>query len=651
MQHLEALNAEQKEAALHTTGPLLIIAGAGAGKTKTITHRILHLIKRGARPSSILAITFTNKAAKEMRERIQALLAPETAGAGPRDALAHDDQPFMSTFHALGVHILKAHGERIGIGRRFTILDKSDALALVKEAVQSLGLDPKQFEPAKFSRAISRQKGELVAPGTAQAGGALDFRSTNSLLPQVWVAYEKLLAKQNALDFDDLLTRTVSLLQNHDDVREYYQKRWQYIHIDEYQDTNAAQYEMTRLLVGPEQNICVVGDADQTIYSWRGANIRNILEFERDYPGAKVVLLEQNYRSTQTILGAANAIIAKNKERKEKNLFTKNKEGERIAVYEAYDENDEARHVAQTAKDLIASGIAPRDIAVLYRANFQSRALEEAFLTLGVPYQVLGTRFFDRKEIKDLVCFLKAALNPNSQADIKRIFNVPPRGIGKTTILKVFADKRSELSPTIAKRVEAFYAMLEQIHDRALSAPLADTLKYILDVTGIEKTLREGTEEDRERLENLRELVTLATKYTSLEPEQAVEAFLTEYALATDQDSLERDEDAVKLMTVHASKGLEFPYVFITGLEQGLFPHEGFADSKGAEREEEERRLFYVALTRAEERVYLSHASLRTIFGSKQMNVPSEFLTDIDDAFLEHAESQQEPTISFFPDF
>jgi DNA helicase-2/ATP-dependent DNA helicase PcrA len=631
MKHLEGLNQAQKEAVLHKDGPLLIVAGAGAGKTKTLTHRIINLIKEGVAPSQILAITFTNKAAKEMEERITTLLESERREAG----LAYHEHPFVSTFHALGVQMVREYGEYFGIPRHFTILDRNDSLSLIKEALAEEGIDSKQFEPGRFLGVISRQKGDLVTAEEYAAGAGNEYFP--KILSSVWLRYERLMKKQKALDFDDLILKPAKLLQENAEVRAVYQNRWHYVHIDEYQDTNESQYELSRLLAERHKNICVVGDADQNIYSWRGANIKNILNFEKDYPDARVVLLEENYRSTQNILAAANSVIKKNQERKEKNLFTKNREGEKISVFGAYDENEEARHVAEKAAELIERGVSPRDIAVLYRANFQSRVLEEAFLARDIPYQVLGVKFFERKEVKDVISYIKAALNPESFYDLKRVINVPPRGIGKATYAKVIAGNETGLSPAMRARVAEFKKLLAEIRENALHEKTSSLIKFIMEETRMEKVLKEGrTEEDQERLENLRELVTLATKYDALPPEDGVDKLLVDAALATDQDSLERDDNAVKLMTVHAAKGLEFRFVFITGLEQDLFPHHRFAPGENArDGEEEERRLFYVALTRAKEKLFLSHTALRTIFGAKQVNTPSEFLADIDDEFIE----------------
>ncbi len=638
MNYLEELNPPQREAATHQDGPLLIIAGAGTGKTKTVTHRIIHLINQGISPANILAITFTNKAAKEMRERVESLLKETSVAEHPGiSEFSRESKPFISTFHSLGVRILKEKGELIGVQRHFSILDKSGTLSVVKEIIKAQGLDPKQFAPEKLLWTISKQKGNLVtAEKYAETAGS---KYPASILSSLWLAYEKEMQKQKALDFDDLILKTVLLLKRNEEVRKHYQNKWKYIHIDEYQDTNTSQYELAKLLVGENKNVCAVGDGDQCIYSWRGADFKNILNFEKDYSGAKTILLEQNYRSTQTILAVANDIIKKNKIRRDKKLFTENIEGEQISIFDAVDEGDEALFVAHKTQELIKAGTKPKDIAVLYRANFQSRALEEAFLSEKLPYQVLGVKFFDRKEIKDILAFIRAGLNPDNLHDIKRVVNVPPRGIGKVTLAKMFAGEESTLTPAMRARVEKFRNMLTSIKETALNKKTSELIKFVMQETGIEESLKAGTDDDKERLENTRELVTLASKYDVLSPEEGVEQLLTDAALTTDQDSLEKVENAVKLMTVHASKGLEFPVVFVTGLEDDLFPHKKMGEGKKTEAEnEEERRLFYVAITRAKKKLFLSYTSFRTIYGSKQVNVPSEFITDIDDAFIKQEE-------------
>lgn len=644
MPHLKHLNEKQREAALHKNGPLLIIAGAGTGKTSTLTHRILNLVKEGVEPGEILAITFTNKAAKEMQERVDVLLTKHGFNVGMRYG---DTRPFIGTFHSLGVYILRAHANIFGLTKHFAILDKNSASSLIKEAVKEQGLDSKQFSPDRIASVISRQKGSLIS--LEQYKREVGNAYFPMVVASVWERYERFLARESALDFDDLILKTVILLRTHPEIRAEYQKRWKYIHIDEYQDTNGVQYELARLLAGEQMNICAVGDGDQNIYSWRGANLQNILNFEQDYAGAQTILLEENYRSTQTILSVANNIIKKNTVRKEKNLFTRNAEGDKITLIENYDEGAEARAVGEKIKYLIDSGTNPEDIAVLYRANFQSRALEEAFLLMDVPYQVLGTRFFERKEVKDILSFIRASLNPESLSDIKRIIDVPPRGIGKATLMKMFAKDEASLSPSAQKRVTDFWDLLSEIALYAKTEKTSKLIKFVSEKTGLENSLKTGSDEDNDRLENIHELVTLATKYDILPPEEAVEKLLGDAALASDQDSLIKNEKAVKLMTVHASKGLEFPYVFVTGLEQDLFPHRRMSSGPiSKEDSEEERRLFYVAVTRAKKKLFLSYASVRTIFGQRQVNIPSEFLSDIDDNLTEReaGSSDNEPILS-----
>jgi len=634
--HLTGLNEKQKEAVLHQNGPLLILAGAGAGKTKTITTRIMHLIKSGVEPKNILAITFTNKAAKEMRERIMTALEKDNG----LKSNYYTEKPFVSTFHALGVHILKENAREIGLTRHFSIFDKGDSQKTVRDIVRDLGLDPKQHEPNKYLNIISREKGNLkTVEDFLESIRGQNTTSQHELIGQIWSAYEKKLREEKALDFDDLLLKTYKLLKNKPEILQKYQQIWPYIHVDEYQDTNQVQYMITKLLAEKNRNICVVGDIDQNIYSWRGADIKNILNFEKDYPEAKIVLLEENYRSTQNILAVANAVIKINTNRVEKNLFTKNAEGEKLTMYTGFNENEEAHFIANKSKELIESGIEARNIAVLYRANFQSRAIEEAFLTKSVPYQVLGTKFFERKEVKDVVSFLRAGLNPESLTDIKRIINVPARGIGKVTILKIFSDERNGLPATMKIKINQFFNLLKEIGKVALEKRPSEVIQYIIKESGIENELQNGNDEDKERLENMRELATLAIKYDYLPIGEGIEKLIEEAALATDQDSLEKNENAVKLMTVHASKGLEFDYVFITGLEEGLFPHERMNAVKNKEDGEEERRLFYVALTRAKKKIFLTNANSRTIFGSAQVCIPSQFISDIGEEFLETDET------------
>lgn len=627
--HIDGLNEPQKEAVTTTEGPLLVLAGAGSGKTRVITHRIVHLILQGVAPQNILAVTFTNKAATEMRERVQSLIAEHASSA--RAGL--DALPVVTTFHSFGVRTLREHHAMLNLPRHFTIYDRSDSNRAIKKAIETAGYNTKQFEPRKMLSMISRAKGDAISR-TAYLESASSY--PEKVCAEVWEHYERTLAEEGALDFDDLLVKTLRLLENYPTVRETLQDRYKYIHIDEYQDTNRVQFAIAKQLAGGHNNICVVGDVDQNIYSWRGADIKNVLQFEQHFPGAKSVFLEENYRSTGTIIAASNDIIEKNSNRIPKTVFTSNQEGEKIVLHAARSGPAEAEYIVMTIKELIADGAAPSSVAVLYRTNFQSRVLEEAFLNYGVPYQLLGTKFFERKEIKDVLSYLRLALNPGSTADISRIINTPTRGIGKVTMLKVIEGRRSELTGATLQKVERFDEMMQDITDHARTEKISETLKFIIKRSGIEADLKKhGTDEDLERLENLQELVTLATRYDDLGPEEGVEALIENAALQSDQDELQKkeDQDAVRLMTVHAAKGLEFPYVFITGLEEGLFPHERLDDS-GIDHEEE-RRLFYVALTRAEKKVFLTYAHTRTIFGQQRVNVPSSFLNDISTKHVE----------------
>ncbi|MBU3668955.1 MAG: ATP-dependent DNA helicase PcrA [Candidatus Taylorbacteria bacterium] len=666
MEYLKGLNTEQLEAATHTEGPLLILAGAGAGKTKTVTYRILHLIKTGVDPEKILAITFTNKAAKEMRERVMNLLQSDQSLNLPLSSFGPDfarfksvSKPFVSTFHSLAVHILKESGQHIGVSKNFVIFDRSDSKQVIKDALVELGHDPKKIEPSKIISIISREKGNFVSQEEFEAKNADEY--IGSIAAEVWRKYDAALSKEKALDFDDLLFKATQLLSVNQSIREYYQQKWTHVHVDEYQDTNQVQYRLVQLIVGKRGNIAVVGDADQSIYGWRGADIKNILKFEEDYPNATTILLEQNYRSTQTILTAANKIIEKNIYRKKKNLFTKNEEGSKIKVYTAYDEGDEANFVANTVRDLVQEDkVNPDEISVLFRANFQSRALEEAFLRKNIPYTLLGTKFFERREIKDVLSYIRAALNPDSMSDIKRIINTPTRGIGKTTVLKILEGKERDLPSATLMKVQSFRQILVEIKKKTENTKPSEVIKYVLQISGLERSYKEDN--DTERLENVQELVTLATKFDTEDfpLPTGVDKLLEEASLASDQDDLDKKvrekeapEHSVKLMTVHASKGLEFDHVFITGLEQDLFPHaRSVNEHVTPEQSEEERRLFYVALTRARKQLYLSHANVRTIFGSKNVTVPSEFIADLDDDLVERDEPEVVTGIkSIFIDF
>lgn len=624
MEH--ALNDEQARAVAHQEGPLLIVAGAGAGKTRVIVERIAELIRTGARPEEILAVTFTNKAAREMGERVRSILESDATLRAWNLELG---TPFIGTFHALSLHMLKSFHAAAGLKKRFVIFDRSESLRAVKEAVQGVGFDPKQLEPRQVLAAMSRAKGDDIS---LEAFRAQEASYRTEAIADVWERYEAILKKEQALDFDDILVRALALLRERADIREHFQKAWSYIHVDEYQDVNRIQYELVKILGARHRNIAVVGDADQNIYSWRGASIEHLLDFERDYKDATIVTLTHNYRSTKTILKAANDAIQKNSRRREKILVTDNHDGEPISVGGFASEVGEAYFVAGEAAHRISQGEHPNSIAVLYRANFQSRILEEAFLKTGVPYQVLGTRFFERMEVKDALAYLRAAL-VRSPSDIARAVNAPPRGIGKVTLAKLVIGGIASLTGVPRVKAEQFYALLDRIAEAAEKRKPSDTIRFIIEESGMAERYRAGKGEDEERLENLEELVTVATKYDSFEPERGIDALLEEAALQSEQDELSVRErvkkNGVKLMTVHAAKGLEFDSVFVTGLEHGLFPHER-DDERGDD--EEERRLFYVALTRARRRVYLTYALTRMMFGSRTLSEPSEFIAELDPA-------------------
>lgn len=640
------LNSEQQRAAEHKLGPLLIMAGAGAGKTKTVTCRIKNLIVSGVAPDKILAVTFTNKAAREMRERVLHLLGinPATERAGLWALAENPNIPFVATFHALGVYMLRKHGSFINLPNSFTILDKDDQTKLIKAAIKKNDLDPKQWDPRKIAGAISKQKGAGISVEEFQSLMHSDFfRQTAGA---VWEDYEKSLQAQKALDFDDLLLKTIELL-NVPEVREYYQNRFEYIHIDEYQDTNTAQYKIAKTLAAKNKNICVVGDIDQSIYSWRGADFRNILNFETDYPDATVVTLEENYRSTKTVLAAANSVIIKNKERKAKNLFTQNGVGEPIGLISGFDEGEEAYLVTQSISNLIASGVSPNEIAILYRANFQSRVLEEACLRNDIPYKVLGVRFFDRKEVKDLIAFLRAAQNESDVEAFRRVTEAVPCGVGKTTLAKLFTTGYDSLPAAAKAKIKPLQETLKSLREAMQTVSPSVLVKMALSKSGIEQRLKNGTDEDVERLENIRELVSLATKYDSVAAPEGVNAFMTDVALMSADEETGDNKPSVRMMTVHAAKGLEFDYVFITGLEQDLFPHLRMGDEGADVDTEEERRLFYVALTRARKKLFLCYAQMRTIFGSKRNNLPSNFIFDIPEELFDTAAMPGAPSTNW----
>ena len=640
---LEGLNDAQKKVALHKEGPLLVLAGAGSGKTKSISHRIAYLAGQGVSPEKILAITFTNKAANEMKERILGLLDKLP------NAKNFAKHPFISTFHTLGVFILRKSGDKIGVSKNFSILDKDDSLDAVKTAIKELSIDPKQFQPSKIQSIISREKGDLMDSKTYTNEAGSDFYP--SVIARIWNKYEELLNAQKSLDFDDLVSKVVFLLKKDEAARNYYQNLWEYILIDEYQDTNKSQYELSKILSAKHKNICAIGDMDQSIYAFRGADFRNIINFEKDFPNLVSVVLEENYRSTQNILEAAAKVIEKNKIRKTKDLYTKNAKGAEISLFEAIGELEEAEFVVHKIKELLvypaaissdggAGECKPSEIAVLFRANFQSRVFEETCLKHGIPYQMLGTQFYSRKEVKDVFAYLRAATNKDDMISVKRIINFPPRGIGKVSFLNKLAGK--EMTAAAKKKFEQFTDLLDSINKAILSQKTSAVIAFILKSAGLEEFLENGDSEDKERLENLRELVSIATRYDHLAPPEGTDKMLTDAILMSAQDAMEKKENSVRLMTVHAAKGLEFKNVFIVGLEEGLFPHSGFGD-RNKERDEEERRLFYVAVTRAKEKLFLSFSVIRTIYGNKQMNMPSRFLSDIPDHLYKMEEFKFQP--------
>lgn len=625
MNHLKELNQAQKEAVMVTDGPLLIVAGAGAGKTKTITHRMIQQVCQGVPADRILAVTFTNKAAGEMRERTFTLLSSTPVQHPLR-------LPLITTFHSLSVRLLRELGRNVEVERSFVIWDRDDSMRAIKKALKELDIDE---EPRKVLAVISHEKGVGMNRDGFVAKSPSFFGKT---VAAVWERYETTLRAENALDFDDLLVKCFELLQ-HADIREKLQQRWTHITIDEYQDTNAVQYEIARLLAGHTPNICAVGDVDQVLYSWRGARVENLLMFEKSFPGTKVVMLEQNYRSTKTILAAANGVIEKNVNRHPKRLYTENETGDAIVLAGHFDEQAEARYVVQTARTLLEEDTPASEIAILYRENFQSRALEEQCIRQGVPYRVLGTRFFERAEVKDVLAYLRAALNSKSRLDVTRAAGAPPRGIGKTTLEAWFSKGEEGLSGAARIKVSQFRALLDSIRAKIQEKKPSEAIHFVIIASDMEKKLKDGEEEDRERLQNIRELVSLAVKYDSLEPREGIEHLLEDAALMSEQDSLQEKKEAVSLMTVHASKGLEFDAIFITGLEQGLFPSErfdGHSTTLGASRDpEEERRLFYVALTRARKYAYLTYASSRLKYGTREYTTPSEFIDDIDPRLIE----------------
>ncbi|HJC42671.1 MAG TPA: UvrD-helicase domain-containing protein, partial [Candidatus Mediterraneibacter gallistercoris] len=639
----DTLNEPQREAVRHTDGPLLILAGAGSGKTRVLTHRIAYLIEElGVNPWNILAITFTNKAAGEMRQRVDNLV-----GFG-------SESIWVSTFHSMCVRILRRFIDRLGYDSRFTIYDTDDQKTLMKAVCKKVDIDTKQFKERMLLSVISSAKNEMIVPEEFELNAGGDFAQLK--IAKVYREYEAQLKANNALDFDDLLVKTVQLLQTQPDVRENYQERFRYIMVDEYQDTNTVQFKLVSLLAGKYRNLCVVGDDDQSIYKFRGANIRNILDFEKEYPDAKVIKLEQNYRSTGNILNAANGVISNNKGRKDKTLWTANGEGEKISLRQFDTAYDEAEFIAEDIKKEVRDGASYNDNAVLYRTNAQSRLLEEKFIAMNIPYKIVGgINFYARREIKDILAYLKTVDNGQDDLSVRRIINVPKRGIGLTTINRIqeSADERgisfyeALLAPEMipgagrsASKLDSFAALIEYFKGQAEKESLTDLLNEILDMTGYAQNLEADDEIDAEsRLQNIEELLNKAAAYEEDCEDRGEKAtlsgFLEEVALVADIDSLEEDQDYVVLMTLHSAKGLEFPHVYLAGMEDGLFPSYMTITGDDPEELEEERRLCYVGITRAEQQLTLTCARKRMVRGETKYNNISRFVSEIPPELLD----------------
>jgi DNA helicase-2/ATP-dependent DNA helicase PcrA len=631
---LNGLNPQQQNAVKTTDGPLLIMAGAGSGKTRVLTHRIAYLmVEKGVNPYNILAITFTNKAAREMRDRIHNMMG----GAA--------DEIWISTFHSMCVRILRRDIDRIGYNRNFTILDSTDQQSVIKSILKDKNLDPKKFDPRAILGSISSAKNELITP-EEYAKTAGDY--IQQVASDVYTEYQKRLRRNQALDFDDLIMITIQLFQRVPEVLEYYQRKFQYIHVDEYQDTNRAQYMLVKLLASRFRNLCVVGDSDQSIYKWRGADIANILSFEKDYPSAQTILLEQNYRSTKRILLAANEVISKNLNRKPKNLWTENAEGNKIHYYRADSEQGEAQFVAGKIKEYVNSGKRSySDIAILYRTNAQSRVMEEVLLKSNIEYSIVGgIKFYDRKEIKDILAYLRLIANPDDDISLQRVINVPKRGIGSGSVDKIanFAQLHEMsmfealesieligLSPKITKGATQFRDLVKNYTQMQEYLSVTELVEELLEKSGYRDMLiAEKSIEAQSRLENIDEFLSVTKNFEDASEDKSLIAFLTDLALVADIDKLDDDgekAESVVLMTLHSAKGLEFPVVFLMGLEEGVFPH---SRSLMEEAEmEEERRLAYVGITRAEEELFITNAQMRTLFGRTNMNPPSRFIKEI----------------------
>lgn len=636
MNLVDSLNDRQKEAVVNTDGPMLILAGAGSGKTKVLTTKVAYLIEeKNIDPNNILAITFTNKAAKEMKERIFKLVGNSAFYIQ------------ISTFHSFGLKILKENCELLDYEKNFTILDSDDSLSIIKKIMKELNIDSNKYNPKAIKNVISNNKNEIIDPEKYSKYVNTDF---DEVALNIYRKYEKNLKINNAVDFDDLLILPLKLFNNYPSILQKYQEKYKYVFIDEYQDTNEPQYILSKMISAKYKNITVVGDADQAIFTWRGANYKNILNFEKDYKDAKVVLLEENYRSTKIILNAANDVIKNNKLRKEKNLWTQNEEGNKIIYYKAFDEKDESNYVLNEIKNLIKNGVNPKDICVLYRSNAQSRTVEEAFLTSNISYNIVGSyAFYNRKEIKDLIAYLKLIYNNKDDVSLLRIINYPKRGIGNKAIENLVI-KSNVLDKSLYEVIDSgkeldFKNIIENIKKEEEHLTLTELIDMVLDMSGMKKNLEEEkTIEADIRLENLEEFKSIAKTMEINEGIVSLEELLDKLALVSDVSEQKNDnEDKVTLMTMHAVKGLEYDYVFVVGVEEGLFPHKNSLESN--DELEEERRLCYVAITRAKKKLYLINARSRILYGKVSSNIPSRFINEINEEYIEIIGKKEESSI------
>ena len=648
LETIEMLNPAQREAVEQTEGPILILAGAGSGKTRVLTTRIGYLMKeKKVKAENILAITFTNKAANEMRERVDETLNDEDTSA-----------MWITTFHSCCVRILRKSINKIGYNRSFVIYDSSDQVTLVKDCLRELNYSEKAMDPKYIISVISNAKDKLINPKQFREKYKNDF--SKSKIADVYALYQDRLKRNSALDFDDLISKTVELFREHEDVLDFYRNRFRYIMVDEYQDTSRAQYELVRLLAQGHQNICVVGDDDQSIYGWRGADIRNILEFERDYDDVHVIKLEQNYRSTQIILDAANYLIKNNIERKRKKLWSEKKEGELIKIQLAETEVDEAEFVANTISTMVRTGERSyKDFAVLYRANAQARPVEDALNRAQIPYNIYGgTKFYERKEIKDMVAYLRVIQNPQDDISLKRIINVPRRGIGLRTIEKIEdraslkeeslysvlidIDGNSDISRKAKASINGFVDIMSTFRSLKQIYPASKMIEKVMDITGyLDELEKDKSEESQDRIENLKEFISVAMEFESKNEDTSLEAFLTNVALTSEPNEEEEHADRVSLMTIHSAKGLEFPVVFLTGMEEKLFPIARAIASMQDTQIEEERRLCYVGITRAKEELFMTMTGKRTLYGRTNHSVASRFIEELPDDCVERLNKVQ----------